>query len=159
MAERAQRTLSIESRHDKDYAVSSHSSDDGRSIPRSPSLRMASPQSSHRHSFSDQLRGVPPSPRSSRHFSQSSVPAVQDLLNNPPKANAADPAFTGRDWHSISVNELVDAKDVHWVEVDTGIEEATNVRWLVRSLANQAKRSAESDRDWSPRAPRAGGIF
>ena len=127
MAERAHRTLSIESRHDRDYMTSSVSSDEGRSVPRSPSLRMASPQVSHRHSFSDHLRGVPPSPRSSRHFSQSSALAVQDLLNNPPKANSPDPVFTGRDWHSISVAELTDPKDLHWVEVDTGIEDATNV--------------------------------
>ena len=128
MAERAHRTLSIEPRHDKEHNTSSYSSDDGRGMPRSPSNRMASPQVSHRHSFSDHLRGVPPSPRSSRHFSQSSVLAVQDLLNNPPKAAAGDPAFAGRDWHSISVEELMDANDLHWVEVNTGIEDATNVR-------------------------------
>ena len=135
MAERAHRTLSIDSRHDKDPAAasSSYSSDDGRGgLPRSPSIRMASPQVGHRHSFSDQLRGVPPSPRSSRHFSQSSVLAVQDLLNNPPKPAAGDPAFAGRDWHSIAVEELMDAKDLNWVEVDTGIEEATNVRFPSR---------------------------
>lgn len=56
---------------------------------------------------------------------------VQELLNNPPKpADAADPAFVGRLWRAITVGELVDPKDVHWVEVDTGIEEATNVRCL-----------------------------
>lgn len=53
--------------------------------------------------------------------------AVQDLLNNPPKAGAADPAFTGRDWHTIAVGELVKEEDVRFVEVDTGIEEATKV--------------------------------
>ena len=54
--------------------------------------------------------------------------AVQDLLNNPPKAGAADPAFAGRDWHTIGVGELVKEHDVRFVEVDTGIEEATKVR-------------------------------
>ena len=54
--------------------------------------------------------------------------AVQDLLNNPPKAETADPKFAGRDWHTISAGELVDEQDVRFVEVETGIEEATNVR-------------------------------
>jgi hypothetical protein len=97
--------------------------------PRSPSIRVSnSPQISHRHSFSESLRGVPPSPRNSRHFSQAQLAAVQDLLNNPPKADAADPAFAGRDWHTITAGELVDETDVKFVEVDTGIEEATHVR-------------------------------
>ncbi|MCJ1250051.1 cell separation during budding [Trapelia coarctata] len=52
---------------------------------------------------------------------------VQDLMNNPPKAGAEDPAFAGRDWHDISVGELVDPANVLFVEVDTGIEEATNL--------------------------------
>jgi len=52
---------------------------------------------------------------------------VQDLMNNPPKAGAEDPAFTGRDWHDIKVGELVNPANVLFVEVDTGIEEATNV--------------------------------
>lgn len=88
---------------------------------------MPSPTVSHRLSFSEQLRGMPQSPRSSRHFSLSSA-GVQDLLNNPPKAGAEDPAFAGRDWHDIAVGELVNSKEVHFVEVDTGIEDATNVR-------------------------------
>ena len=51
---------------------------------------------------------------------------MQDLLNNPPKASSADPAFTGRDWHSITAGELVDPSEIEFVEVDTGIEEATH---------------------------------
>lgn len=95
--------------------------------PRSPSIRVSSPTINHRHSFSESLRGVPPSPRTSRLFSQSNLAAFQELLNNPPKAGNADPAFAGRDWHTITAGELVDEKDVHFVDVDTGIEEATHV--------------------------------
>ena len=87
---------------------------------------MPAPSPTHRHSFSDQFRGIPPSPRSSRNFFLSSA-GVQDLLNNPPKAGSADPSFLGRDWHGISVGELVDAKDVRFVGMETGIEDATNV--------------------------------
>ena len=65
--------------------------------------------------------------------------AVQELLSNPPKATAGDPSFAGRDWHSIAVDELVHAKDVHWVEVETGIEEATNVRKPLAALVRHAK--------------------
>ena len=91
---------------------------------------LPTPSPTHRHSFSDQIRGVPPSPRSSRQFSLSSA-AIQDLLNNPPKGGSADPAFLGRDWHGISVGELVDAKDVRFVGLDTGIEDATNVSYNI----------------------------
>ena len=85
---------------------------------------MPSP-SPHRQSFSE-LRGIPPSPRASRQLSLSSA-GIQELLNNPPRSGAADPKFAGRDWHDIVVGELVDLKDLHFVEVDTGIEDATNV--------------------------------
>ncbi|MCJ1393419.1 cell separation during budding [Xylographa bjoerkii] len=69
---------------------------------------------------------MPASPRSSRQFSLSSA-GVQDLMNNPPKAGAADPAFVGRDWHDITVGELVDPAEVRFVELDTGVEDATNL--------------------------------
>lgn len=59
---------------------------------------------------------------------------MQDLLNNPPTAGNADPAFVGRDWHTITVGELVNEKDVKFVEVDTGIEEATHVSRLDHCL-------------------------
>lgn len=128
MAERAYKSLSNDTRSDKENTVSPRTSEDGRPVPpRSPSLRMASPQNSHRSSFSEQFRGVPPSPRNSRHFSLTSATAVQDLLNNPPKTDAADPVFAGRDWHTIAVGELVDLEDVSFVEMDTGVEDATNV--------------------------------
>ena len=123
MAERAKKSLESAARDGS--SRSPRSSEE----PRSPSMRLnplPTPSPSHRHSFSDHIRGVPPSPRSSRQFSLSSI-AIQDLLNNPPKAGSADPAFLGRDWHGISVSELVDAKDVRFVGLDTGIEDATNV--------------------------------
>lgn len=87
---------------------------------------MPSPSQSHRHSFTEQLRGVPPSPRASRHLSFSQI-QIQELLNNPPTGGSADPAFAGRDWQHISVGELVDPKDLLFVELDTDVETATNV--------------------------------
>lgn len=142
MAERAQRSLDAHNRQQDNTNTGSNSASSSTLItprsseeharpvaapaPRSPSIRVSSPPISHRHSFSDTLRGVPPSPRTSRHFSQASLAAVQDLLNNPPKAGGADPAFAGRDWHTITAGELVDENDVVFVETDTGIEEATH---------------------------------
>lgn len=128
MAERAQKSLYQGS---KDTASGSlPSSEDARPpASRSPAMHLSafpSPTSSHRHSFSEHFVGMPASPRSSRQFSLSSV-GVQDLMNNPPKAGSADPAFAGRDWHHITVGELVNPADVRFVEVDTGIEDATNV--------------------------------
>jgi hypothetical protein len=54
--------------------------------------------------------------------------AIQGLIDNPPVRNPADPAFSGRDWGQISIGELAKPEDLRFVEVDTGIEEATNVR-------------------------------
>ena len=87
---------------------------------------MPSPSPSHRHSFSESLRGIPSSPRQARQFSLSST-GSQDLWNNPPRSGAADPTFAGRDWHDIQVYELIDPDDLRFVEFDTGIEDATNV--------------------------------
>ena len=85
-----------------------------------------SPSHSHRQSFTDQMRGLPPSPRSNRHLSLSQA-QIQDLVNNPPTAGSADPAFAGRDWQHINVEELVNPEDLNFVELDTGVEAATNV--------------------------------
>lgn len=96
----------------------------------SPSLRlghMSNSSSPHRQSFSESLRGVPPSPRSQRHPSLTQA-GVQELLNNPPVTTPADPAFVGRDWRAIQAGELVNAADLRFVELDTGVEAATNVR-------------------------------
>ena len=54
---------------------------------------------------------------------------ILNLLNNPPTAGSADPKFAGRDWQHIAVGELVQPEDLRWVEVDTGVEDATNVRY------------------------------
>ncbi len=99
---------------------------------RSPSLRLghaSNAASPHRQSFSESLRGLPPSPRSQRHPSLTQA-AVQELLNNPPINAPADPAFVGRDWRTIQVGELVNAIDLQFVELDTGVEAATNAREL-----------------------------
>ena len=109
--------------------------------PRSPPSRnvsmrlnhMPSPNSAHRHSFSDQLRGIPPSPRANRQPSMSHI-GVQELYNNPHTAGSADPAFAGRDWRTITVHDLVHPDDLRFVEVDTGIEAATNVRYVHSAL-------------------------
>jgi hypothetical protein len=106
------------------------STDSGRSPPsRNLSLRlgsMPSAASRDRQNFSESLRGVPPSPRTQRQPSLTQA-AVQELIDNPPTHNVADPTFQGRDWHSISVGELVRPGDLRFVETDTGIEAATDV--------------------------------
>lgn len=84
----------------------------------------------HRHSFTDQLRGMPPSPRANRMERNQSLShaQIQDLIDNPPtKGDGADPKFAGRDWQHISVGELCEEGDLRWVELDTGVEDATNV--------------------------------
>ncbi|KFZ13298.1 hypothetical protein V501_03759 [Pseudogymnoascus sp. VKM F-4519 (FW-2642)] len=89
----------------------------------------ASPHSgslSHRSSFADGMRPHPPSPRNQRHPSLSQA-AVQELLNNPTPLNKPDSRFTGRDWRSIEIGELVTAEDVRFVETNTSVEEATNI--------------------------------
>ncbi|TVY64220.1 Protein sds23, partial [Lachnellula suecica] len=78
---------------------------------------------SHRSSFAENLRH---SPRSQRHPSFTQA-AVQDLLNHPAKPAAADPRFVGRDWRTIRVAELVKSSDVRWAEIDTSIQDATNL--------------------------------
>ena len=57
-----------------------------------------------------------------------------NLIDNPPVPNDPDPKFAGRDWRHISIGELVSPDDLKFVEVDTGIEEATDVSslsWLL----------------------------
>ncbi|KAL8708044.1 MAG: hypothetical protein Q9220_007040 [cf. Caloplaca sp. 1 TL-2023] len=112
-------------------------SDDVRSTPsRSSSMRLGptpSPIQSHRQSFTESLRGHPPSPRAHRQpsFSQAQL---QELLNNPPTAGTTDARFSGRDWQTIGVAELCDPADLRFVEIDSGIEDATNV--LIQSGAH-----------------------
>lgn len=115
---------------------SDHSSLDAHTRPtpqRTPSQTMRlnqsnSPNHGHRQSFTESLRGMPPSPRQNRHLSLSQA-QIQELLNNPPTSGHADPKFVGRDWQHISVGELCDEEDLRFVELDTGVEDATNV-WV-----------------------------
>jgi hypothetical protein len=53
---------------------------------------------------------------------------IQDLINNPPTLGSPDPRFAGKDWQHIAVGDLVDEEELRFVELDTGIEDATNVR-------------------------------
>jgi hypothetical protein len=103
---------------------------DSRSPPaRTNSLRIAHlPLSNapHRQSFSESLRGLPPSPRAQRQPSLTQL-AVQELIDNPPAQNQPDPAFVGRDWRTIPIVELVTPETLRFVDVDTGVEAATNV--------------------------------
>ena len=83
---------------------------------------------------------MPPSPRAGRgerHLSLSQA-QIQELIDNPPTAGNADPKFAGRDWHSVSVGELCSEDDLKWVELDTGVEDATNVGHTVAHIASLA---------------------
>lgn len=110
--------------------ASPRSSTDSRSSSRNHNqLRVSHmPPSNHQHrqSLSETLRGPPGSPRSRRQPSLNQS-AIQSLIDNPPPPKNVDPAFIGRDWQQISIGELVSAEDLRFVELDTGIEEATNV--------------------------------
>ncbi|KAL1988179.1 hypothetical protein VTN96DRAFT_709 [Rasamsonia emersonii] len=87
---------------------------------------LSSTTSPHRQSFRDSLHAIPQSPRARRPQSLTQA-AIQDLIDNPPVQNPSDPAFSGRDWRQILIGELVSPDDLKFVEVDTGIEEATNI--------------------------------
>ncbi|KAL6721048.1 cell separation during budding [Lecanora helva] len=128
-----------------------------RPIPqRTPSQTMRlghshSPSHSHRASFTESLRGMPPSPRQNRHPSLSQI-HLQGLMDNPPTNGHADPRFAGRDWQHISVGELVVPEDLRFVELDTGIEDATNLLTesgapvlLVRASKNETSPIATFD--------------
>ncbi|KAK6822452.1 hypothetical protein PG987_013997 [Apiospora arundinis] len=52
--------------------------------------RMNSHGHAHRHSLAENLRGLPPSPRSQRHPSLTQA-AIQDLLNHPPPIRPTTP--------------------------------------------------------------------
>jgi hypothetical protein len=111
-------------------APSRSSISDSRSPPlRTNSLRLPHlPLSNtpHRQSFSESLRGLPPSPRAQRQPSLTQL-AVQELIDNPPAQNQPDPAFQGRDWRVIPIVELITSEELRFVDVDTGVEAATNV--------------------------------
>ena len=96
--------------------------------PRTPRVPSGS-NHRHRHSnsLSDVLRGVTPASTRSRRQPSLTQAALQSLIDNPPVRNADNPAFAGRDWRQISIGELVTPDDLGFVELDTGIEEATQV--------------------------------
>ncbi|OJJ47517.1 hypothetical protein ASPZODRAFT_1702487 [Penicilliopsis zonata CBS 506.65] len=121
--------------HDHSTAVPAIASQQLSTDSRSPSTRgqslrlnhhISTPSHQRGQSFSESLRAVPGSPRSRRQPSLTQA-AIQSLIDNPPARNPADPAFAGRDWRHISIGELVRPDDLKFVEVDTGIEEATNI--------------------------------
>lgn len=109
--------------------TSPRSSTDTRSSRNQNQLRVSHmPPANHQHrqSLSETLRGPPGSPRNRRQPSLTQS-AIQSLIDNPPPPKNVDPAFIGRDWREISIGELVSPEDLQFVELDTGIEEATNV--------------------------------
>ncbi|CAL5867434.1 uncharacterized protein PFLUO_LOCUS1653 [Penicillium psychrofluorescens] len=108
--------------------TSTRSSTDSRSpsaSTRTQPLRMSAPNHQHRQSLSETLRGPPGSPRARRQPSLTQS-AIQSLIDNPPPPKTNDPAFLDRNWAEISIGELVSPDDLKFVELDTGIEEATN---------------------------------
>lgn len=76
--------------------------------------------------LTDNFRSVPPSPRAHRTSSVSSA-AVQELLNNPPGGQDADPAFHGKDWRTIPVGAIVEQEKVRFVTLEDSVEKATEV--------------------------------
>ncbi|KAL1899123.1 cell separation during budding [Sporothrix stenoceras] len=91
--------------------------------PSRSSLRHSHSSSSHRHSFAENLRNPPPSPRSLRQ--PTFATQVQGLLNHPPPQRQPNPRFAGRDWHDISLGELVSEEDIRWASLDTSVEDCT----------------------------------
>lgn len=115
----------------------SSSASAGNTHQRSPSVSSIN-RSSHRQSFAENLRNIPPSPRQ-RHHSLTQA-AVQELLNNPPSANRhLNPKFANREWREITIGELVSPSDVRWVEMDSSVEEATIVSFaILPSVGNRS---------------------
>jgi hypothetical protein len=105
--------------------------------------------SSHRQSFSE--RGIPNSPR--QRNPSLSQQAIQDLINNPPVGRKDDaiPKFAGRDWRSITMEEILVPDEVRFVEVDSTIEAATKVPGYI-CIWTEALSDifVAFDRVWSP---------
>ena len=80
----------------------------------------------HRHSFAENQRHPPPSPRAHRHpsFTQQ---ALQELMNHPPSNRHPNPRYAGRDWRDIALGELAVPEDVRWADMDTSVQDATMV--------------------------------
>jgi CBS domain-containing protein len=117
---------------------SSSSHRDSLTLARPPSTPSANRSSSlaenfrHPHHHHHNHAAAPGSPRASRTPSVSlSQAAVNELLNNPPSARAGDPAFAGRDWRSIVLDEVIDRGQARFVGADTSVEDA--IELLIRS--------------------------
>jgi hypothetical protein len=105
--------------------------------------------SSHRPSFSSE-RGIPNSPR--QRNPSLSQQAIQDLINNPPVGRKDDaiPKFAGRDWRSITLEEILVPDEVRFVEVDSTIEAATKVLYhAYMSIEALSDLYPAVDRVWS----------
>lgn len=87
--------------------------------PPRQSTSSPNPLTSHRSSFAENLR------HTRRHPSLSHA-AVQELIHQP-SSKSGDPKFAGKDWRQVKIGEFVQDDDVKWVELDTGVEEATKV--------------------------------
>ena len=87
-------------------------------------LQIQNPSSAAQHRQS--IGGYPSSPRQQRQPSVSSI-AVQDLIDNPPAGTNVDTRFAHRDWRSIKVGELTTPEDLKFIDIDSSVEEATNV--------------------------------
>ena len=108
-----------------------NTSNSGTSLSKSPPTKLpSSPSVSHRSSLAENLRGGPASPRQAHRSPSLSQQAFMDLINNPPTKHThegEENKFAGRDWRTISVGEVVDLELVRFVEMDTSVEEATNI--------------------------------
>lgn len=98
-----------------------------------PSPRLNAATANRSSSLTENFRHPPLSPRAHRSPSMSQS-AIQDLLNDPPSAKSRDPAFTGRDWKTVRVEEVVDEGQVRFVDMTTSVEKATEV---LHSLTNR----------------------
>ncbi|KAI9860184.1 MAG: cell separation during budding [Trichoglossum hirsutum] len=100
------------------------------------SLRIHSTSSGSSSNYRDlreNIRVVPPSPRAARH---SSLPqsAIDMMFTNVPISRPGESKkFSGRDWKSIKVCELVDEENVCFVGLDTPVE--TTTQMLIESGA------------------------
>lgn len=101
------------------------------SLSKSPPIKLpSSPSISHRSSLAENLRGGPQSPRQAHRSPSLSQQAFMDLINNPPTKHTHESEggrFAGRDWRGISVEEVIDLELVRFVEMETSVEEATNI--------------------------------
>ena len=110
--------------------------------PKTNTLRLhssstASSSSNHRDSLRENVRGLPPpSPRAARHpsFPQSAMDLM--LTSTPISRPSESNKFSGRDWKSIKVCELIDEENVRFVELDTPVETATQVGATIDSAVS-----------------------